>query len=305
MTVADDVLADGLELGYIRLWRKIKGSAILRDPHLLQLWVWILVKAAWGPRTVSIVTGKGRTLVHLQPGQFVFGRKSASDELGSPAETLRDRMTRLKSLRMIAVQPATHYSVVTVVNWASYQGEAGKDATQPAGQSATQPPPNRHKEEVKEVKERSKTGPSADAPGIPALFPQEKKDLSAKPSLYDGSNGKGNRKDLQGQTKAKGRNPRSPKPEYPQAVRDVYQAYAENIVTIPAKKSDALRNITARIREGYTPEQLVGAVERYYLEAQDIPEDRRFHPNNFFGQKAYFLGYLPEAEPAATEAAHA
>lgn len=139
---ADDVLTDGLELGYVRLWRKIKGSAILRDPHLLQLWVWILVKAAWGPRTVSIVTGRGRTLVHLQPGQFVYGRKSAGDELGQPAETLRGRMGVLKSHRMITIQPTTHYSVVTVVNWASYQGEAGKDTTQPTTEPTRQPPGN-------------------------------------------------------------------------------------------------------------------------------------------------------------------
>ncbi len=299
--VADDVLADGLELGYVRLWRKIKGSAILRDPHLLQLWVWILVKAAWGPRTVSIMTGRGRTLVHLQPGQFVFGRKSAGDELGQPAETLRGRMGRLKSHRMITIQPTTHYSVVTVVNWASYQGEAGRDTTQPTGQHTSQPPGNHHKEEVKEVKERSNTGSSAGAPGIPALYPQEKNNLS----VSDGSNGRGNGKAPQGQAKTKGRSSRSPKSEYPQAVRDVYQAYSENIVTIPSKKADALRNIAARLLEGYTPGQLIGTVERYYLEAQDIPEDRRFHPNNFFGQKAYFLGYLPEAEPTASEAAHA
>jgi len=164
----DDVLADGMELGYIWLWRKIKNSAILRDPHLLQLWIWILVKAAWGPRTVSIVTGRGRTLVHLQPGQFVFGRKSASEETGQPAETLRDRMKRLKNLGMITIKPATHYSVVAVVNWASYQGKAGKDANQPADQPATQPPPKRHKEEVKALKKDQNTSPSADAEEPPS-----------------------------------------------------------------------------------------------------------------------------------------
>jgi hypothetical protein len=274
----DDVLVDGLELGYVQLWRKIKNSAILRDPHLLQLWVWILVKAAWGPRTVSIVTGKGRTLVHLQPGQFVFGRKSASDEIGQPAETVRDRMTRLKSLRMIATQPATHYSVVTVVNWASYQGKAGKSATQPAGQSATQPPPNRHKEEVESLNKDQKTFPDASASG----------------PLSDRGNGKP-------PLKMRGR---MPKKEYPRAVLDVYQAYCENIITVPAKKADALRNIAARIKEGYTPEQLIGAVERYYEERQGNPDALPYHANNFFGQKAYFLGYLPDPGAGSTEAAH-
>lgn len=88
-------------------------------------------------------------------------------------------------------------------------------------------------------------------------------------------------------------------------MRDVYQAYAENIVTIPSKKADALRNIAARLREGYTPEQLTGAVERYFEERQGNPDALPYHPNNFFGQKAYFLGYLPDPGPRGPEAAHA
>jgi hypothetical protein len=120
-------------------------------------------------------------------------------------------------------------------------------------------------------------------------------------SLTEGEHpGKGNG----GLTPKKASRPRKKAFEYPQAVRDVYQAYADNIVTIPAKKADALRNIAARLREGYTPGQLIGAAERYHLEAQDLPEDRRFHPNNFFGQKAYFLGYLPDPGTGSTEAAH-
>lgn len=138
------------------------------------------------------------------------------------------------------------------------------------------------------TKERSNTDPAADAAG-PLLPLTEVK----QPGNGDGRLA----------TKKASRT-RKKAFEYSQAVRDVYQAYAENIVTIPAKKADALRNIAARLREGYTPEQLIKAVERYYIEAQDLPEDRRFHPNNFFGQKAYFLGYLPDAGAGSTEAVH-
>jgi hypothetical protein len=111
------------------------------------------------------------------------------------------------------------------------------------------------------------------------------------------------------QEKGNGSGKEKPKePEYPQAVRDVYQAYAENIVTVPAKKADALRNIAARLRDGYTPEQLIGTVERYFEEREGNRKSKSdvlpFHANNFFGQKAYFLGYLPEVEPATKESAN-
>jgi len=276
MTAVSPVHIDGRELGYVRLWRKIKDSAILRDPHLSQLWMWILIKAAWEPRVVQVRTGKGETLVHLMPGQFIFGRKSASDELGSPAETVRDRMVRMKRLGMIAIQPAAHYSVVTVVNWTLYQGVHADPATQTAGQSATQPPPNRHKEEVKEVEE---TYISA----------------GAEPSLPGIKRDRGNVKNPQ---TAPGRKPRRKANEYPQAVQEVYQVYAKNIVNVPAKKADALRNIALRIRDGYTPEQLKGAVEGYWQERQDRSDSLPYHANNFF------LGFLAAPESQRTEAAH-
>lgn len=272
---------DGLELGYVRLWRKIRESAILRNPHLLQLWIWILVKASWRPRTVPVRTGKGETLVHLEPGQLLFGRKSASDELGSPAETVRDRMMRLKRLGMIAIQPAAHYSVVTVVNWALYQGAHADPATQTAGQSATQPPPNRHKEEVKEGEEvYISAGAESSLPGI------------------QGDKGNGKTPPV-----TQGRKPRRKATEYPQAVHEVYQVYTKNIIDVPAKKTDALRNIALRIRDGHTPEQLKGAVEAYWRERQDRPDILPYHANNFFGQKAYFLGYLPTEEDCTIEEA--
>jgi hypothetical protein len=154
----------------------------------------------------------------------------------------------------------------------------GKDATQSARQSATQPPPNRHKEEVEALKKDQNAFPDASASG----------------PLSDRGNGKPPQK-------TRGR---KPKKEYPQAVLDVYQAYCENIVAIPAKKADALRNIAARIKEGYTREQLIGAVERYYEERQGNPDALPYHANNFFGQKAYFLGYLPDPVAGSPEAAN-
>jgi hypothetical protein len=51
---------------------------------------------------------------------------------------------------------------------------------------------------------------------------------------------------------------------------------------------------------------LIGAVEGYFKDLESSPPDTmRYHPNNFFGQKAYFLGYLSDAETSASEAANA
>ena len=77
------------------------------------------------------------------------------------------------------------------------------------------------------------------------------------------------------------------KDQNPAAVA-LYEFYAENIINEPAKRSDAIRNITKLLDKGHTKEDLAGAVEDY-LE-KGIGE-KPFHPNNFFGQKEYYKGF--------------
>ena len=124
---------------------------------------------------------------------------------------------------------------------------------------------------------------------------ERSKDLAAGaagPSLTD-RGGKGNGEDLPS-PKLKVRQKKEPPPE----VLRIYGYYCEVIANIPAKRADAHRNIQARLREGYTEQQLGEAIAHYATECAEkqTPEDRRFHPNNYFGAKGYFLGYLPEPQ---------
>ncbi|MFH1985983.1 MAG: hypothetical protein ABIL58_29455 [Pseudomonadota bacterium] len=52
---------------------------------------------------------------------------------------VNDRMMKLKTLGNVVIQPGTHYSIVSIVNWDAYQGIEEKPDTQPD----TQPTPNR------------------------------------------------------------------------------------------------------------------------------------------------------------------
>ncbi len=91
--------------------------------------------------------------------------------------------------------------------------------------------------------------------------------------------------------------------EYPPEALSLYAYFCETVVKVPSKKADALRNITARLKEGFTEQQLGQAIAHYATECDEkkTPEDRRFHPNNFFGQKSYFSGFLPELESGQEE----
>ena len=113
---------DGFELGWIRSWRKSKHSFAFKDAHLWHLWSWCLLEAnhkesVWEPAQC----GRGNTIVHLNPGQFVFGRKRAARELGMAESSVGRRMNALKAAGQVDIQVSSHFSIVTICNWELYQ----------------------------------------------------------------------------------------------------------------------------------------------------------------------------------------
>lgn len=114
------------------------------------------MKASYKERWEGISTGKGNTDVHLLPGQFIFGRHTAAKELKMKAPTVYDRMKKLVEIKNCTMESHTHYSIVTVCNWANYQEEE-KPIHQPIHQpTINQPSTNHHKQESKEGKEGKK-----------------------------------------------------------------------------------------------------------------------------------------------------
>jgi hypothetical protein len=109
-------------------------------------------------------TGRGQTIVALGIGQFIFGRHSAAKELKCAGSTIQYRLEILKRLEMVVTHPVTHYSIVTIVNWASYQEEVD-DVRQPTRHSLRHPSVT-----DKNYKNKRPTGvPAKDAGGV-AVF---------------------------------------------------------------------------------------------------------------------------------------
>ena len=150
--------------GWIKSWRKILDSRVFRNPELLKVWIWCLHKASHRQRWVSIKTGRGETEVEVQPGQFIFGRFKASKELAMKPSSVNDRMKKLQKLENLVMQPGTHFSVVTICNWALYQGDESKTQhptqhasnTQATGKQQATDTDKTVKKEKKEKKEKKK-----------------------------------------------------------------------------------------------------------------------------------------------------
>jgi hypothetical protein len=138
-----------MQRGWIRLWRKSLESRVFHNPGLWKVWTWCLLKAAYTERWATVKTGRSVVEVELAPGEFVFGRNVAAQELEMAPSTVRNRMRKLEKLRNVDIKEDTHYSIVSIVNWPSYQGEVKKEDRREDSQRTTKG----HIQEIKEVRE--------------------------------------------------------------------------------------------------------------------------------------------------------
>jgi hypothetical protein len=115
--------------GYIKLWRKSMDSEVFADPALWQLWCYILMMVSWRSRFFPVRTGRGRGQVALRPGQCVFALRTWAAKLGCSRSSLDRRLKRLITMKMVGHKPGRHYSILTVVNWDSYQSGEDENGT--------------------------------------------------------------------------------------------------------------------------------------------------------------------------------
>lgn len=108
---------------YIKLFRKLLNSPIFENEKALKIWIWCLLKATHKERLQLV----GQQEVNLQKGQFVFGRKKASEELKMSESTIYKYIKLLEKLQMISVNSNNKFSVITVKKWEECQIEELKD----------------------------------------------------------------------------------------------------------------------------------------------------------------------------------
>ena len=84
-----------MEETWIKLYRKIMKSPIWENEKALKLWIWCLLKATHEDREQLV----GQQIVELKKGQFVFGRKKASDEIQMNENTIYKYIKLLEKIR--------------------------------------------------------------------------------------------------------------------------------------------------------------------------------------------------------------
>lgn len=134
--------------GYVKLWRKILDAGWLKQPKLCTFWLWCLVKASH--KEMDIIVGYQK--VHLMPGDFIFGRKVASEELEMSEQSIRTNLDFLKSCGNLTIKTTNKFSVISIVNWQTYQSEELTNNQQSNQQVTNKQPASNHKQECKELK---------------------------------------------------------------------------------------------------------------------------------------------------------
>jgi len=105
--------------GYIRTWRKVLDSGWLKNHKLWAFWSYCLLKASHKEYDAIV----GLQVVHLMPGQFIFGRKKAAKETGLTEQEIRTIIAFLVKAGNLTIKSTNKFSVITIVNWSIYQSD--------------------------------------------------------------------------------------------------------------------------------------------------------------------------------------
>lgn len=80
--------------------------------------------------------------IELSEGQFIFGRKKCSKETGLSEQIVRSCLQALKSTSNITIKSTNKFSIITIINWSSYQSEEEENNQQITIKSTNNQPTN-------------------------------------------------------------------------------------------------------------------------------------------------------------------
>lgn len=104
--------------GYIKVLRAIREHWIWHYPKRLRAWLYLLMEAAWEPKTIP--WGKEETLT-LQRGQLASTIRVLAGQFEYAPETTIKFLNMLENHGMIKRDSSSKMTVITIVNWDKYQ----------------------------------------------------------------------------------------------------------------------------------------------------------------------------------------
>jgi len=156
-----------MKRGYVKVWRKIQDNDILKNHRYCVFFLWSLTKASH--KRINIIVGCQP--VTLEPGQFVFGRRMAADELGMSEQEIRTCIELAKKADFLTIKSTNKFSIITIINWHIYQGSDIDD--QPAEQPTSNQQATTNKND-KNVKKKPPAEISSEISTLRERYPDQK-----------------------------------------------------------------------------------------------------------------------------------
>lgn len=103
--------------GWIKLHRKLYDHWIFSCSECLHLWLYLLLRVNHKPTEVV----RGRTVVKLQAGQLIAGRKSLAEALKINEHKIDRTLKLFENEQLIEQQTFAKYRVITVTKWKEHQ----------------------------------------------------------------------------------------------------------------------------------------------------------------------------------------
>ena len=140
-----------MEHGFIKLWRKFLKWGWYEDVNTKAVFLHLLLTANYEDKEWRGIA--------VKRGQVVTGRKKLSEELGISEQNVRTSLTRLKSTNEITIKTTNKFSVITVINYDTYQSHeasTNQQTNQLSNQQLTnnQPTTNQQLTTTKEIKKK-------------------------------------------------------------------------------------------------------------------------------------------------------
>lgn len=158
--------------GYVKLWRKTIDSGLLQNAAALQVFTYCLLKASHKHSKILV----GTTPVDVEPGQVVTGRLAIAKECKLSEQNVRTALKLLENLEILTIKATNKFSIISFVNWNTYQQD--QPADQPTSQpisnqqvTSAQPAPN-HKQEFKNLRNINNNPPTPLSGGDGAPSPR-------------------------------------------------------------------------------------------------------------------------------------
>lgn len=144
--------------GWIKLYRKLLENPLIKEPRLLQVMAYCLLKANH-KKTKMLWNGQE---IILKPGQFITGRTQANNDLGLKSIMFDRKLKILQNRRFLNRETNNRFSIITITNWEEYQGRQEEVNSQMNNKRTTdeqQMNTNKNDKNVKNEKETTTTEP--------------------------------------------------------------------------------------------------------------------------------------------------